>query len=774
MTSTMEGAPRTIRMTRVTGPLLTHRERAVLVAIGRRLTNPEIAGEMFVSVRTVESHIASLRRKIGAESRAALIDAATVEQGRSVDVPHNPLRGRDAELDDVAELLRDRRWVTLSGSGGVGKTRLALEVASRSDRTPIVVDLEHAAPEDIPARIARALEIESGSADPLPAIATALSMHPYLLVLDNVDRVGDSVAQIIARSRTVARDIQVLTTSRTPIGHPGEAVMVLQPLGSDGADSPAVQLLLDRLNDRGHGVGAFDQGVVERIALRLDGVPLALELAASVARHLPLSELDARLEHSFATLDRATPAGKHRTLETAFEWTWDLLTDDERDVLRSLAALPRSFDLNLAAAVTREGVEGVVLRLLDHSLLVVTDDSPRRFRLLAVLREFVHARTDPAVIRNVREQHALYTTGIAAVFTSTARTDDSPEAMKLSSILCPEVNAALRWALAADHPLASTLAAALAKGSDQYGADVDSINAIVMAGRNELVRRDATPQQLLAIGEAAAFIDIGLVYELASLAMARVQDDAGRLAALHLAGLAAAYDDRGADALTLLAEAEQLAVDLDEIWEAAAISQMRGVALAGDAVGDGEAAIVALESASRRFARAGDRSHVNNSRYLMAVIAAEHGVALDRARVWASEAAAYARSTSNRHTLAHAQLAQAMLGASEPTAEALLAEFRSFGDLRCVYRSLILQSTTVGPARRVALLEEAIGVAEAAEDRRRRRHALASLAEAEEAVGDRVSAFAALDRIAASDGAEAALLACPEILRAHYVPDITA
>ncbi len=770
MTSTLGRARHVARLGRVSGTLLTPRERAVLAAIERRLTNPEIAAELYVSVRTVESHVASLRRKLGAETRGELIAAAAESRSRSVDVPHNPLRGRHSELVDLERLLESRRWTTITGAGGVGKTRLALEHARRSSRTPIVVELEHAAPEDVPARIARALGVESVAGDPVPAISTALSTHDYLLVLDNIDRVGESVGAIVSRVRSFAADLQVLTTSRTPVGHPAEAVLPLQPLQVDGPDSPALLLLLDRL-DGSRMLGSGDRAAAASIAARLDGVPLALELAASVARHLPLEELDARLADGFGSLDRAAPAGKHRTLETAFEWTWDLLSDEERDVLRSLAALPRSFDFELAAAVTHPHVEGTVLRLLDHSLLVATEHAPRRFRLLAVLREFVHARTDPGRIRAVRERHAEYTAVVVERFIANARTHDGVEAMRTSAALCPEANAALRWTLAADHPLAPELASALAMGVEQYGADVDSVNALVLAGRSELVRSRATAEQLLALGAAIAFTDTGLVNELAAIAADRADDELSRLAALHLAGIATAYRQGGADAIATLDEAERLAIALDDSWQAGAISQMRGIALAGNPARDADAALAALDTAARRFARAGDRTHVHNCRYMMALIAAENGIALDRAPSWAADAAAYAESTANRHELAHAQLAQAMLGSGARTAQALVADFRSFGDLRCVYRSLVLQSQDLAPTARIPLLEEAVTVAETADDHRRRAAALAAIAQAHAERGDSGLAFAALDRLAETEGAEAARAACPPALLSRYRPE---
>ncbi len=310
--------------------------------------------------------------------------------------------------------------MTVVGPGGVGKTRLALEFASADERVPVVVELEHAEPGDVVARIARALDLEAGpGSDVASSVSLALATHPYLLVLDNVDRVGVAVGEAIARAHATAPALRVLTTSRTPIGDTGEAVFTLAPLAVGDVDAPAVTMFLDRLATAGRTAAApmrlsasrASPGEVElaaEVCASLDGLPLAIELAAAVARHLSLAELASRLERDFATLDRAVPEGRHRTLETAFEWTWDLLTDEEREVLCRLAALPRTFDVDLAAAVTHPGAEGMVLRLLDHSLLVPAGGHPRRFRLLAVTREFVRSRTDPEVIHEVLRQHAEF------------------------------------------------------------------------------------------------------------------------------------------------------------------------------------------------------------------------------------------------------------------------------------------------------------------------------------------------------------------------------
>ena len=143
---------------------LTTRESAILSAVERRLSNPEIASELFISVRTVESHIASLRRKLGADSRAGLMAAASErrEHEASVRVPHNAFVGREGDLERLATAVDRHHCVTITGPGGVGKTRLALEFARSGSRVPVVVELEHAEPGDVVARISRVLDLEAG------------------------------------------------------------------------------------------------------------------------------------------------------------------------------------------------------------------------------------------------------------------------------------------------------------------------------------------------------------------------------------------------------------------------------------------------------------------------------------------------------------------------------------------------------------------------------------------------------------------------------------
>nr|BFF12168.1 hypothetical protein GCM10025699_34710 [Microbacterium flavescens] len=244
------------------------------------------------------------------------------------------------------------------------------------------------------------------------------------------------------------------------------------------------------------------------------------------------------------------------------------------------------------------------------------------------MREFVLARTDPQVVREVLRRHADWVTVVSERFIARARTDASKEAMGLSVMLCPEVNAALRWSLAERDPVAVRLSALLAVGVEQYGSDADSVEALAMGAHDEWLLERATPSQLLALGNALAFFDIEVVGRLAgrALAVADPVDPQQQRAAHQLAGLAAAYGSQPAAALPHLEIAERLAVEQDDPWDAAAARQFRGVALRSIAVQEGRRsdvadAVEAFEAAMRGYARAGDETHVNNVRFMMALTA---------------------------------------------------------------------------------------------------------------------------------------------------------
>ena len=363
----------------------------MLTAVGRRLGNAEIAAGFGVSVRTVETHIAALRRKLCATTRAELVAAAGGRRRAAVPLPQNSFVGRDADLAAVRALLAGQRWVTVVGPAGCGKSRLARELAAAGARTPVVAELAGTAPGDVPTAVAAASGLPGEpTADPVPATARALDAEPTLLVLDDCDRVAAAVVRLLGELVPAARQLTVLATCRAPVGGSDEAVHLLAPLPVEGGEEPAaVRLLLDRarvLAAQAPAAGA-DRRSVRLVCARVDGLPLGIELAAARLRHLRPAELAERLCRG--TEDLGCEGGdRHDTLRAAFAWTWDLLGEDDRRTLGRLAALPGTFGLDRAEAVAGPGAAAAVLRLADRSMLAPAPvvDGRSRYRVLTSLR----------------------------------------------------------------------------------------------------------------------------------------------------------------------------------------------------------------------------------------------------------------------------------------------------------------------------------------------------------------------------------------------------
>ncbi|MEU0687902.1 AfsR/SARP family transcriptional regulator [Streptomyces uncialis] len=290
------------------------------------------------------------------------------------------LIGRTRAVAAAAELLAAHRLVTLTGPGGVGKTRLAEEVAGRvaGDYPDGVRMVGLAGSLDVAEQLSAALGIrEEGPA----GLEDALRSRRLLLLLDNCEHVIDSAADVIRRVLGAAPGLSVLATSREPVGLAGEAVWTVPPL----AQADAELLFAQRAAAAAPGftVTGDNAEAVAEICRRLDRIPLALELAATRVRALGVRELSARLDDRFRLLDgghRGTPA-RQRTLRAVIDWSWELLGDDERTVLRRLSVFADGCALEAAESVCGGDTDvlGPLIRLVDRSLVTVTDGP--RYRL---------------------------------------------------------------------------------------------------------------------------------------------------------------------------------------------------------------------------------------------------------------------------------------------------------------------------------------------------------------------------------------------------------
>jgi predicted ATPase/class 3 adenylate cyclase len=326
--------------------------------------------------------------------------------------------GRDAELSGVSQLVASSRLVTLTGASGSGKTRLALQVAAGlldgSGDGVWFTDLAPVADAGLVARtVANVLSVLPEAGRPVTdTLAEAIGERSLLILLDNCEHLIDGCAKVADALLRACPNLDLLATSREPLGIDGEQVYRVPTLDTPGPDddlpaisgSESVRLLADRAAQAGAPL-VLDEStapVIARISRRLDGIPLAIELAAARLRVMSVTELDARLDQRFSLLtggSRAAPP-RHQTLLATIGWSWDLLTGAERGMLTRLSVFVGGFDLAACEAVTvgadivADEVIALLAALVDKSLVQFDEvgGGPARYRLLETVRQFAAQR----------------------------------------------------------------------------------------------------------------------------------------------------------------------------------------------------------------------------------------------------------------------------------------------------------------------------------------------------------------------------------------------
>ncbi|MEU1387501.1 MULTISPECIES: LuxR C-terminal-related transcriptional regulator [unclassified Nonomuraea] len=339
-------------------------------------------------------------------------------------LPAEPNRfvGRERDLDDLRGLFGETRVVTLCGVGGIGKTRLALRVAAGLvGGYPGGVWLVELArvnrPEQIVQEIARVLRVREESGRPLLDTVTArLRELRCLLLLDNCEHLVDGCAGVAAELIACCPRLSILATSREPLRIASELIWRVPPLDLPEmgyADAESVQLFMDRAAAAGTRLGPDTLPDVVRLCQALDGLPLALELAAARTSLLSPGQIADRLDDRFSLLTtggRTAPA-RQRTLLATVDWSYDLLSAKEQVLLRRLSVFARDFDLDLAEQVcaerpiARDEIVDLLGGLVDKSL-VLCDEERRRYRMLETIKRYAMKRLDRAGEReDVRERH---------------------------------------------------------------------------------------------------------------------------------------------------------------------------------------------------------------------------------------------------------------------------------------------------------------------------------------------------------------------------------
>ncbi|MGK8465915.1 ATP-binding protein [Nocardia cyriacigeorgica] len=581
---------------------ISAREAEVLSLVGQHLSNAEIGARLFISVRTVESHVSSLLRKLEVPDRRALAQRAAQPQADAHPQPApalpKPLTsfiGRARERAELSRLITEQRQVSAVGPGGVGKTRLALAVAADAAAAfpdgVWFVDLVPITSPDIcvvAGTVAFALGLgEQPGRGMDESVLAALADRQALLILDNCEHVLDGVAPFIERLLAACPRMTVLATSRARLMVPFERVYPVAPMSLAGAGtSDAVELFMDRAAASGWPPNNALRDQVCAFCERLDGVALAIELAAARWTTLGLDGLEAGLSDQLRMLSGGSRAeDRHRSVRAALDWSHDLLDPDDRLLLRRISVFMKSFTVQAAARVggLDPGIAADGLaRLAEQSLLVVAATANgTEYRALETIRQYGMERlTQAGELIDTRSRHLRWCLAEAEALDVIG-----PDWRSRFDRVADDFRAAMAWA--ADRPEQRTdtreLAERMARlcftrnliGESQMRYEQAAALADDAAVAASMLRQAAGAAGCQLRGE-----DMDRLHREAAEAARRCGDSAG--AACDLATAAAdSYRFAGkfvrvlppAESLTLIAEARELAGDDPRAQAAIALAE---------------------------------------------------------------------------------------------------------------------------------------------------------------------------------------------------------
>jgi predicted ATPase/DNA-binding winged helix-turn-helix (wHTH) protein/Tfp pilus assembly protein PilF len=467
-------------------------ERAGEVVSHKELTQ-RVWRELVVTPSSLRVHIANLRKALShgeddagyianlpgqgysftaPVSHAALPTSVEAPAAPRHNLPHalTSFVGREKELTQLEQLMDSTRLLTLTGAGGCGKTRLALELAGRlqeryADGVRLVelAPLQDATP--IAATIAKVLEVEDGGGALEEALAQRLADRQLLLVLDNAEHLVEACAPLAHRLLQRCAGLRVLVTSREPLGVSGELSFRVPSLtlpdeaDDDGASvlaSEAARLFVDRarLHRPDFELAPRHARTLAAVCRRLDGIALAIELAASRMRTMSIEELEGHLDNRFGILNAGhrTAMSRHRTLRSLIDWSYDLLSSAEKILLRRLAVFAGGCEVDAVAAICERDAAGQpcgqLVSLCDKSLVLAEMPADTtRFRMLETMRHYARERLrDSGEEARVRQRHADFHSQLVDELDAVDQTDEAREGkLKRLDRELDNLRAALAW-----------------------------------------------------------------------------------------------------------------------------------------------------------------------------------------------------------------------------------------------------------------------------------------------------------------------------------------